>query len=345
MPKAKKLPSGNWRVQVYQKLPDGSAARKSFTAPTKKEAEFLAAQYMLNFKDKRTDDITVAEAIDRYIESKNNTLSPSTIRGYRIMQKNAYNLIKNVSVRNITELMLQNWANTNAAHYSPKAIRNQFGLLTAVLKQCKADIDYTAVLLKPKEKTEYRVPDTDDMGKIIKAVYGKQAELPVLLALMLGLRQSEICALRWSDYDGANIHVHAAHIPDEDNHIVRKETAKSYAGNRIIPNIPEYLRNRLDSAERTGEYVSPYRVPTSALRAFRKILSEAGLPPYKMHELRHANASLMLLNGTSDKYAMERLGQSTPSMIKNVYQHTFQQQQKIAADKLNSAFGDILKIS
>ena len=44
MAKAKKLPSGRWRIQVYDYTGEnGKIYRKSFTAETKKEAEFLAA--------------------------------------------------------------------------------------------------------------------------------------------------------------------------------------------------------------------------------------------------------------------------------------------------------------
>lgn len=51
----------------------------------------------------------------------------------------------------------------------------------------------------------------------------------------------------------------------------------------------------------------------------------------------------MLLNGVSDKYAMERLGQSTPSMIKNVYQHIFDDEQKKISKKLNDHFNKLVK--
>ena len=41
MATAKKLPSGSWRVQLYAgKTPDGKRRYLSFTANTKKEAEY-----------------------------------------------------------------------------------------------------------------------------------------------------------------------------------------------------------------------------------------------------------------------------------------------------------------
>ena len=49
--RAKKLPSGNWRVNLYIGTdPDGKKRYKSFTAATKKEAEYQAAEYNLKRK-------------------------------------------------------------------------------------------------------------------------------------------------------------------------------------------------------------------------------------------------------------------------------------------------------
>jgi hypothetical protein len=44
MATAKKTPSGNWRVQIFLgRDKDGTKRKKSITAPTKREAERLAA--------------------------------------------------------------------------------------------------------------------------------------------------------------------------------------------------------------------------------------------------------------------------------------------------------------
>lgn len=54
--KAKKLPSGNWRCEAYLgRDTNGKQIKKSFTAPTRKEAEYLVSQYVLEKKhDKET---------------------------------------------------------------------------------------------------------------------------------------------------------------------------------------------------------------------------------------------------------------------------------------------------
>ena len=46
MAKAKKLPSGNWRIRVYSHTDDtGKKHYESFTAPTKQQAEMMGAKF------------------------------------------------------------------------------------------------------------------------------------------------------------------------------------------------------------------------------------------------------------------------------------------------------------
>lgn len=82
MAKAKKLPSGKWRVQVFLgKDVDGKQIRRSITAPTKKEAEQKAALLAAQ-RNVTTSRMTIAQAIDRYIELNRLALSPATIVSY-----------------------------------------------------------------------------------------------------------------------------------------------------------------------------------------------------------------------------------------------------------------------
>ena len=53
MAKAKKLPSGNYRVLLYEGMKDGKRQYASFTAETADEAEYQALEYKLGKKRKR----------------------------------------------------------------------------------------------------------------------------------------------------------------------------------------------------------------------------------------------------------------------------------------------------
>jgi len=84
MAKAKKLPSGQWRALVYSHtdIVEGKKVRRyeSFTAEKSKEAEYMAAEFKLKReRNKNPLNKTVGEAIDEYIDTKTNVLSPSTV--------------------------------------------------------------------------------------------------------------------------------------------------------------------------------------------------------------------------------------------------------------------------
>ena len=93
--------------------------------------------------------------------------------------------------------------------------------------------------------------------------------------------------------------------------------------------------------ERKSEFISPM-LPSSVLRKFNHLCDKNGLPRFTMHAERHANASEMLVMGVPDKYAMKRLGQSSPNMIKNVYQHLFEDKEKEYSKSMSSRFESLL---
>lgn len=117
MAKAKKLPSGNWRVQIYAgKDSNGKKIMKSFTAETKKEAELMALQFSANHREP-VSEMTVGKAIDKYIESKSNILSPSTLRSYKTMRRNNLQGLMDIRLRELTRTAIQAEVNSDAEDY------------------------------------------------------------------------------------------------------------------------------------------------------------------------------------------------------------------------------------
>lgn len=338
MAKAEKLPSGSWRIRVYDKTTN---SRKSFTAPTKSEVKLLAAQWENGIKAKYAPkDLTIDEAVSEYIGSKENILSPSSIRGYEVIRRNALGGIADIKIKSITEKDLQKWVNENAGKYKPKTVKSQFGLVSTTLRQNKIDLDYKSILLPEIPKYEPNIPTESEIAKILTVVEGTSVELPVTMAVTLGLRQSEIAALKWSDYDGKRLYIHSAKVPNKENKYVVKDTTKSKASTRVI-DVDGILKIRLDRAKRESEYISPM-LPSSVLKRFQRICKQNGLPHFTMHGQRHGNASLMLAQGVPDKYAMERLGQSSPNMIKSVYQHLYDSKKQEVSKTISNKFSEIL---
>ena len=60
------------------------------------------------------------------------------------------------------------------------------------------------------------------------------------------------------------------------------------------------------------------------------------------HDLRHLNASIMLMLGVPDKYAMERGGWATDSVLKSVYQQTFSSERQKIDKMIDGYFNGIV---
>ena len=130
MAKAKKLPSGNWRVQVYAGEENGKRKYKSFTASSKKEAEYLAAEWARDKKDREQGNITVKEAMSRYIESKENIISPSTCREYLRMVSHFPQELLQARLDSLSQESVQQAINVLTRGHSAKTVRNPPVFLT-----------------------------------------------------------------------------------------------------------------------------------------------------------------------------------------------------------------------
>lgn len=290
-------------------------------------------------RKKLESQLTVKQAVEEYIISKEGVLSPATIRGYVIIKNNALSEIENFQITNISEKQLQLWVSNNSKKYAPKSVKNQFSLVTAALKQNKIDLDFSSVLLPKSQVNEPIIPNEKQTALILHIIEGTNIEIPVTMAVTLGLRQSEIAGLRWSDYDGKTISIHGAKVPNKQNKYVYKKTTKSSASTRVLE-VDALLKSRLDRADQSSEFISPM-LPSSVLRKFNKLCKQHNLPQFTMHAQRHGNASMMLAKNIPDKYAMKRLGQSSNSMLKKIYQHLYDSKEKQVSLTVSNTFQSI----
>lgn len=337
MATAKKLPSGNWRVNLYVgKNDQGKRIYKSFTADTKKEAEFLAASY--NLKRKETPkDVTVGDAIDGYIASKENVLSPTTIAEYRQIRRNKLKRLMDIPLNKLDNIIIQQAINEDAARLSPKSIRNSHGLLSAALKMYLPDF----VLRTTLPKKQPKIKDLPTPDEVLNAVKGTDVELPALLALWLGMRLSEIQGLRFSDVSSDGV-ITISHVRVVvDGQLTEKNTTKTYNSTRRIKAPVEIVQmiQRI-SHDSDDEYIMKY-CRGGIYKRFKRVIKNAELKDMTFHDLRHLNASVMLALGVPDKYAMERGGWSSNNVLKSVYQHTFSDERQSIDSRIDDYFRKI----
>ena len=340
MAKAKRLPSGNWRVQVFSHIDaDGKRRYESFTAPTKQEAEYMASAFQME-KDRLSDSgqWTMSEAIGKYIELKKPTLSPSTLAGYRKIQKYAFQSIMPIQLRKITEDMLADAVAEEMERcpagkgkpLSPKTVRNEYGLIAAVLARYLPRKSFRIDL--PRVKRHIRT--LPEPNAVYEAVRGSKIELPCLLAMWLSFSESEIRGLTKSkSIDGDYITIQEV-LVYADGKWIRKELAKTDARTRRHK-LPAYIKSLIDQVD--GDVIVPM-LPCNIYRNLQVCLNKAGLPHISFHDLRHINASVMAALNIPTVYCQERGGWGTDSTMKRVYMEVFSQERQQVDAKIDEYF-------
>ncbi|MGN1121968.1 MAG: tyrosine-type recombinase/integrase, partial [Eubacteriales bacterium] len=347
MAKAVKQPSGNWRVRVLDYTDEaGKKHFRSFTASTKKEAEYLAAQFYLTRKsDKRaTTDITLKEAFDRYINSKNAILSPTTIRSYDRMSKNHFKDISGTPLSKLTNEKIQSSINETAKNISPKTVRNIYSFLLVVLKEYAPEMTLR-IKLPQKQKHEIYIPTESEIRKILDNTKDTLIGVAVLLASGLGLRVGEIAGLKWDhlDFENNKIYIDQIIVKDNDNRKITK-APKTTSGTRTL-SVPDHIMEILSTWKKhsDSEYITGGIAGDAISKRFHRTLAQLNIHSFRFHDLRHYNASVMLALGIPNKYAQERMGHATDNMLKNVYQHIMEEKRKDVDNCMNNYFNSFLK--
>lgn len=334
LPKPKKLPSGRWYVQIMV-----NGHRRGQTFDTEKEAVYWAAGVKTQAREmeKTPLGLTVSAAVDRYIESKDAVLSPSTIKGYRQVKDNLMDDIALVKLGDLTQEKVQRWVNGLAREKSPKTVSNAHGLLSAVLKEYRPAMALRTTLPQ-KIKPDIQIPSEAELRAILATAKGTKYEIPIVLAVWLGLRQSEILGLTWDCVDGDTLHIRRAIVMGEDGPV--EKGTKTYSGTRAL-HLPEYLKQLLEAAPHRGNHI--VRMSGKAIYSgFSRICEKAGVPHYRFHDLRHANASIMLASGIPDKYSMKRMGHATNNMLKTTYQHVIKEREAEYDQQVDSYIQSLL---
>ena len=77
--------------------------------------------------------------------------------------------------------------------------------------------------------------------------------------------------------------------------------------------------------------------PNSITRAFRRIAESLGLQGARLHDLRHAHATVMLQQGIHPKIVSERLGHSSVAITLDTYSHVVPGLQEAAVQRFEEA--------
>lgn len=343
VPKPRKLPSGRWFIQL--RLGGKSIC---ITDPDRRScvnrATVVKAAYKLEkgslavAEQSRPTGCTLTALIDRYIESKSNVLSPSTIRGYRAIQKGRFQTVMQRKPEEIKPEEWQQIVNREASLCSPKTLKNAFAFLRTVI-QTETRIELPAVQLSQAVRSNTAFLAPEEIKKFIAVIKEDQEfAVPALLALS-SLRMSEIAALRWEDIPEKPefIRVRGSVVKDENNCYVNKKQNKNISSARNVPILIPELQ----------EVIARDRKPRGPVlkgqncfrRAIHRACCAAGVTDVTVHGLRHSFATLAYHLRIPEKITMEIGGWADSGTMNRIYTHIA----KSDFDRYRDMFGEFYR--
>ena len=156
------------------------------------------------------------------------------------------------------------------------------------------------------------------------------------LIAMRGLRRGEACGLKWEDLDlDEGLAYLSRQVQEGPDGRLRACPLKTESSRRAVALDPQTVtvfrahrswQNRWlsESGIETQGWVFTDEIgrplsPDCLTRTFNRLVEESGLPPVRLHDLRHGAATLMLLAGDELKTIADQLGHSSVVLTADTY--------------------------
>ena len=318
--KARKLPSGSWNIRI---MINGKSY--SFTDPDKHRVMRRASEFA-EMCHEDMDNPKLIDCLEKFVEEREGSLSPATIRGYNSIVRAIRTRFEQVANKRILSLTDKDIQTIIREINSPKTQKNYVNLISSATGR-----KFSPAFRKKLPK-EVAVPSDLEVLGLIRLFEWSEMEIPVLLGAYAGLRRGEICALTIQDLDGDYIHINKDMVLDDFGQWIIKEP-KTPSSNRtvLLPHhVAERIRNR-------GHITNLH--PNIITKRFISKQEQLGIdPPYTFHSLRHFFASYLHAQNIPDAYVLRAGGWSTPHVMQKVYRHALDNVHLEYEQKAVSAF-------
>lgn len=201
-----------------------------------------------------------------------------------------------------------------------------------------------------------RALSEEEASALARAAGGTRDEALIVLALRTGMRQGELAALRWEDFDLDSPRPAVKVCRSADTRTQTVITATKTGAARTVglgPRTAEVLKAHRARQKRErmaapswddAGWVFPntrgkVRRRDSVMRSFRTRLADAGLPQeVRFHDLRHTAGTHALKQGRPVHEVSKMLGHSDPAMTLRRYAHVLDDMRDETARAMDDLF-------
>lgn len=328
-------------------LPGDKRKQKWFSSwDTKKDAEKALPEILLQVQRSnylQNDQITLGKVIDDYLYRAEHGLAKATYKRYL----SCCNLLKEhlgtTQIQKIQPAMLNEYFKTlQAKGLKPNTLRKHRLVMQQVFNLAIElhIIEHSPVTKLPVSSTlsdaEHETWTAGQLNRFLMEIEYEPLYIPVLLAGMLGMREGEICGLKWKDidFDKATLYVQRART--YDNSFTRTKNRSSRRSLKLTPFVLNALKEHQLSQKKLRllhgkDYVKTDFVctlkdgtPISTnyiTKTFPRKVKQYNYPTIRFHDLRHSFATIALSNGIHPKVVQEILGHSDIKVTLQTYSH------------------------
>ena len=350
------------KTRVFPGIPCEESSNRGKTAALKALSEWraeLVAGAGLNEEPSHDAATPLVEFLSEYVEGCKVHAEPRTVYTYQSDVKRliAPRAIAGVPIGELTPADVRAWLAELSEDYGASTMSKAFVLVRSALRQAVNDgrlarnpTDGVKAPRRPEPKPN---AVAEDQRPRLAAALAEAEQTPEVvgmrLALYTGMREGEICALRWRSIDLGAHTVDVCEAIGKEGGRYYLKGPKTSAGRRTVPvpeSLAEALRHRraemmeqamaagvpfsadmfalgtVDRDETTGDYrfLSPHTLGEK-WRAVAELLGLRGTRGKRptFHDLRHTFATVAIAEGGDVKSVSSTLGHANAAMTLNIY--------------------------
>jgi integrase len=344
----------------------GRGKRKHFLSRSRAEVSRKLTAAMKG-RDDGLPAITERQTVGQFLTSWLEAVRPSIrertwVRYEQYVRLHAAPALGKVPLTRLTPQHLQRlYSDRLKAGLSATSVHHLHAMLHSALDQAvrwALIARNIADLVDPPRNAHFEMTTLSPEGarRFLDTLAGNRLEALYVLALTTGMRQGELLGLRWRDVDfdhgtlqvrgslqrlGGKLTVSATKTEHSQRRV--SLTSSAVAALRRHRVLQKEERLRLGAAWQGEELVFTNEIgrpigASSLLRlSFLPLLSRAGLPRMRFHDLRHSAATLLLGQGVHPKIVAEMLGHSKIGTTLDLYSHvtpTMQREATLAMEAI-----------